>query len=77
MGFLTFVLISVVSIAVIYSSGTNDKIKVIQVNNFANKVLSTAESVFFYGQPSKASVSVYLPDGVEPKGKLQDLFEPY
>ena len=63
-GFLTFVLISVLSIAVIYSSGSKDRIKIIQINNFANKVLSTSETVFFYGQPSKATISVYLPEGV-------------
>lgn len=63
-GFLTFVLISVLGLAVIYSSGSQDRIKIVQINNFANKVLSTSETVFFYGQPSKATISVYLPEGV-------------
>jgi len=63
-GFTTFILIGVLSLALIYSGTIKDRIKLVQVNNFANKILSTSESVFYYGEPSKATVSVVLPKGV-------------
>ena len=63
-GFVTFILIGILSLALIYSGSIKDRIKLVQVNNFANKVLSTAETVFYHGEPSKATISVYLPEGV-------------
>ena len=63
-GFASFVLIMVLGLALVFSGAIKDRIKLIQVNNFANKILSTSESVFFYGEPSKATISAYLPDGV-------------
>ncbi len=63
--FITFILITTLGIAVFYSGTIKDKIKITQINNLANKIVSTAESVYYYGTPSKATVSVYLPDGVD------------
>jgi len=63
-GFATFILIGVLSLALIYSGTIKDRIKLVQVNNFANKILSTSESVFYYGEPSKATISAFLPAGV-------------
>ena len=63
-GFVTFILIGLLSLAFLYSGSIKDRIKLVQVNNFANKVLSSAETVFYYGEPSKATISVYLPEGV-------------
>lgn len=63
--FLSFVLIVIVSIAFFYSFGIKDELKITQVSNYANKIVSTAETVFYYGNPSKATIRVYLPDGVQ------------
>lgn len=63
-GFVTFVLIGILGFAYFYSGNIKDRIKIIQLNNFGNKIISTAESVFYYGNPSKATISVYLPEGV-------------
>lgn len=63
-GFATFILIGILSLALIYSGSIKDRIKLVQVNNFANKILSTSESVFYYGEPSKATISAFLPEGV-------------
>jgi len=57
-------IIGIVGVAMFYTGNVKDRIKSIQVDNFANKIVSTAESVYYYGEPSKATVSVYLPDGV-------------
>lgn len=65
LGFVMIVIIGILGIALTYSGSIKDSIKINQVNNFANKIISTAESVYYYGEPSKATISVYLPDGVK------------
>jgi hypothetical protein len=64
MGFLTFVLIVILGLAFYYSGGIKDRIKVIQVDNFGEKIISTSESVFYHGKPSKATISIFIPEGV-------------
>jgi len=65
MGFVTLVIIIVLGLAVTYSGSIQDNIKVTQINNFANKIIASAESVFYYGEPSKATISAYLPEGIQ------------
>jgi uncharacterized protein (UPF0333 family) len=65
MGFLTFVIIGILGIGYFYSSTINDRIKSGQVESFANKITSTSETVFYAGEPSKATISAYLPEGIE------------
>lgn len=64
-GFITFIIIGILGIAFIYSASIKDRIKIIQMNNFANKIISASESVFYAGDPSKTTISTYLPEGVE------------
>lgn len=64
MGFLTFVIISIVGIGFFYSNTINDRMKSSQVTSFANKIMSTAETVFYAGEPSKSTISVHLPSGI-------------
>lgn len=64
-GFVTVILIGILGIAFFYSGTIKDNIKIAQVTNFANKLTSTAESVFYAGKPSKATITSYLPDGVK------------
>jgi len=65
MGFITFVIIGVLGIALFYSGGIKDRIKITQMTDCANKIISTAESVFYSGYPSKATMSCYLPEGIQ------------
>jgi len=65
MGFVTIVIIMILGISLIYSSGIKDRIKMIQVNNFGNKIVSSAESVFYSGEPSKITIKTYLPENIE------------
>jgi len=64
-GFITFIIIGILGVAFYYSSSIKDRIKIIQMNNFANKLISTSESVFYAGEPSKATVTAYLPESVK------------
>lgn len=64
-GFVTFLIVSVLGLSLFYSSQIKDKIKFNQLENFANKVISSAEQVFYSGEPSKTTITAYLPSGVE------------
>jgi len=63
-GFVTFLVLGILGVAFFYTSITNDQIKVSQVSNLANKIISSAESVFYAGEPSKLTLTGYLPVGV-------------
>lgn len=65
MGFVTFILVGLLSFAYFYGSSVQDRIRMTQALNYGNKIISTAESVFYAGEPSKATIEVYLPDGVK------------
>lgn len=65
MSFLTFVIIGILGIGYFYSNTINDRMKSSQISNFANKIISTSETVFYAGEPSKATISVHLPEGVK------------
>ncbi|MEK6894757.1 MAG: hypothetical protein AABX10_04810 [Nanoarchaeota archaeon] len=63
-GFVTFLVLGILGVAFFYTSVTNDQIKVSQVSNFANKIISSAESVFYAGEPSKLTLTGYIPIGI-------------
>jgi uncharacterized protein (UPF0333 family) len=63
-GFVTFIILTILGIAFFYTNSSKDKLIMTQANNFANKIIATAESVYYAGKPSKATISAYLPDGV-------------
>ena len=65
MSFITFIIIGILGIAFFYGGCIRDKIKLTQMNNFANKIISTAESVFYAGEPSRATITAYLPENVK------------
>lgn len=65
MGFVTFVIVIVLGIALFYSGGIKDRIKITQMTDCANKIISTAESVFYSGYPSRATINCYLPEGIQ------------
>lgn len=63
-GFVVFLVLGIIGVAFFYTSVTNDQIKVSQVSNFANKIISSSESVFYAGEPSKLTITGYMPIGV-------------
>ncbi len=62
--FVTFVVLSVLGIALLYSSQIQDTIKFNQLEKFSSKITSSAESVFYSGAPAKITITAYLPDGI-------------
>lgn len=64
-GFITFVIIGILSLALIYTGSVRDSIRMNQIISYSNKVISSAESVFYAGAPSKITIAVHLPEGIE------------
>ena len=63
-GFVIFVVIGMLGVAFYYVAGVQDELKASQLDNFANKIISSSESVFYAGEPSKVTINAYLPSGV-------------
>jgi hypothetical protein len=63
-GFIVFFVLLILGAALIYSSQIDDSIKVRQIEQFADKIISSAESVKYAGEPSMSTISVYLPSNV-------------
>jgi len=63
-GFIAFIVLAVVGMALYYSSTIRDTINSNEISDYANKIVSSAESVYYSGEPSKLTVSTYLPQQV-------------
>lgn len=63
-GFLTFVLIGTLGIAFYNSNTIRDLIRSRQVDSMTNKIISSAESVFYAGEPSKITIVSYIAEGI-------------
>lgn len=71
-GFVVFLVISILGVALAYSSSLKDSIKFYQIEGYATKITSGAESVFFAGEPSKVTITAYLPSGVRSVEIIED-----
>lgn len=63
-GFVVFLIITMIGVAFVYSSNIQDKLRSNQLDYFANKVISSSETVYYSGPPSKLTVKAYLPSGI-------------
>ncbi len=63
-GFIVFFVIMILGLALFYSNQINSSMKSRQIEQFARKVISSSESVHYAGEPSKSTISAYLPQGV-------------
>ena len=63
-GFLTFVIIATLGIALYHNNVFRDMISTRQIESMANKIISSAETVFYSGEPSKVTIASYVPEGI-------------
>ena len=63
-GFVGFLVLSVLGIAYYYTNSIRDQIRMNQLQSFGNKIITSAESVYYSGVPSRSTINAYLPDGV-------------
>ena len=64
-GFVVFLVISILGIALLYTASVKDELKFNQLERFAFKVISNAERVFFEGEPYQVTITAFLPSGVQ------------
>ena len=62
--FVVFIVLSLLGLALFYSSEITDTIKSSQVERFANELTDSAESVYYSGEPSKLTITGFVPAGV-------------
>ncbi len=64
MGFLTFVIIVIISIAFFYIGNMRDKTKDNLLNDCGNKIISASETVFYAGEPSRTIIRCELSNNI-------------
>ncbi|MCH7850437.1 MAG: hypothetical protein IH845_02230 [Nanoarchaeota archaeon] len=64
-GFVTLVITAILGISITYTNSLRDNVNINQMEDFANKIISTSEYVFYAGNPSKSTITVYLPDNIK------------
>jgi len=64
-GFVTIAITSILVMAIFYSDQVKDRVRMNQAENFVIQLINSAEGVFFAGEPSKTTVRLYLPSGVQ------------
>ena len=64
-GFVTFALIVIMGVAMFYGGTIRDSIRFTQMSNCVNKIISSAEAVFYAGEPSRSTITCYLPESVK------------
>lgn len=64
-GFVTLAILTILLLANTYSGLIKDRLKINQLETFSVQLVNHAESVFFSGEPSITTVSLYLPAGVQ------------
>lgn len=64
MSFITLAVSVTLLLSQYYASSSETKIRLNQIENFANKITNSAESVYYSGEPSKTTITAFLPEGV-------------
>jgi len=63
-GFVAVITIPLIILYYNYVADSSDEIITSQINQIANKIVDTAESVYFLGEPSQTTIKVYIPDKI-------------
>ena len=58
------VIIAILGLSISYTNSLRDRVNVNQMDEFADKVISTSQYVFYAGSPSKSTITVYLPEDI-------------
>lgn len=64
-GFATLLAIPLFLIFSYYSNEARDEVAINQADSIARKIVDSAESVYYLGEPSKVTLKVYMPNYVD------------
>ncbi len=62
--FVTFIVISVLGIATMYTTRVQDTVKFDEIEKSAKKIIYSAETTFYSGSPARSTAEVYFPIGI-------------
>jgi hypothetical protein len=60
----TLVAVSLLGISHYYSKQTEITINTNQIDQVGKEIVDAAESIYYYGKPSRTTLEVYLPEGI-------------
>lgn len=60
-----FVLIPVIIMFYTYSESASSDVSLIRLNNIGTTIINNAESIYYLGEPSRVTIKVNFPNGVE------------
>ena len=63
-GFVSFAVAGIAGVAFLYTSDISQRIGFYQLEKFEQKIISSAEDVYYKGEPSKSTFVAYLPKGI-------------
>lgn len=64
-GITTIVAISLLAVSNYYSKKIEETIDTNQIDRIAKEIVDTAESMYYFGEPSRATIKVFMPKGIE------------
>ncbi len=67
-GFVMMILIPLVYIVVEYSQGSSGEVAEAQLQRIGTKIMENAENIYYFGNPSKITLEVNMPEGVRGMG---------
>jgi len=63
-GIATVIALSMLIVSGFYSRQTEEIINTNQIDQIAKKIVDTSEEVYYFGEPSKITLKVYIPKGI-------------
>jgi hypothetical protein len=60
----TAIAIALLALSNYYSKETEITLNTNQIDLVGKEIVDTAESIYYYGEPSKTTIKVYIPDGI-------------
>ncbi|MFC1768666.1 hypothetical protein ACFLZX_02785 [Nanoarchaeota archaeon] len=64
-GITTVLAIFLLTTALYYSNQTEDQVNTNQLDKISKEIVDKAESLYYFGEPSKTTLKVYIPKGIK------------
>jgi len=65
LGFVIFVVSIILIISADYSADVKQSVALNQIDRIAKDIINSAESVYYFGEPSKTTVKIFIPERVK------------
>jgi len=64
-GFVLIIIAGILTVSIVYNTEVQDTARLAQTTNFANKIISSAETISYAGPKARTTLTLSLPTGVE------------